>query len=144
MSRQGSKNSLVKTKWRETLRREPCSYCGRTEAEILADIPPDAWTRLSNRPITCEHIQPVSDGGVNAWWNLAPACWHCNISRASTPFLIFLIESRRLLVFPEELRRRQRTAFHRRLSRHDRKRRQIRELRTPIWQLSGGADPPAG
>lgn len=55
------------------LRNDPCSYCGKTVEKICVD-----------------HIDPLSKGGANEWWNLTAACLSCNSSKRDKPLLTHL------------------------------------------------------
>ena len=45
-----------------------CVYCGK------------GLTR-ANQDFTVDHIIPLSKGGGNGLWNLAPCCFNCNQSK---------------------------------------------------------------
>lgn len=50
--------------WRKSIRNNPCFYCGEF-AEVMHD----------------DHMNPLSRGGTDHWWNLVRACAHCNLSK---------------------------------------------------------------
>lgn len=58
--------------------RFACQYCGRTPPTVVLE---------------CDHIVPVSAGGVNEDWNLITACFDCNRGKSD----------RLLSVVPESL-----------------------------------------
>ena len=45
--------------------RSRCAYCGTSE-------------QISGIPLTIDHIQPTSKGGLTNFENLCLACWSCN------------------------------------------------------------------
>jgi len=55
-----------------------CGYCGRRfgEGGPLSDA-------------SLEHLQKVSDGGQDSWWNCIAACVRCNSRRDMSPMLWF-------------------------------------------------------
>jgi hypothetical protein len=54
-----------------------CRYCGK---------------QLTHFTATLDHVQPVSEGGDNAFENLTTACLHCNSQRGSRPVMDILVE----------------------------------------------------
>jgi 5-methylcytosine-specific restriction endonuclease McrA len=61
------------SKYKNSVRDDPCSYCGKQSEGI-------------------DHIVPKSAGGENTFHNLAGACSPCNSRKSSRPLLIFLLE----------------------------------------------------
>jgi 5-methylcytosine-specific restriction endonuclease McrA len=57
----------------ETLRNDPCNYCG------------------APAPSTVDHIVPLSKGGVHHWTNLVAACQSCNSSKGTKSLAEFLL-----------------------------------------------------
>lgn len=53
---------------------DPCAYCGKAASEV-------------------DHIVPLSDGGQNAWDNLAAACRTCNSSKNDRPLLLWMLHA---------------------------------------------------
>jgi 5-methylcytosine-specific restriction endonuclease McrA len=54
------------------VRADPCCYCGGPGGTI-------------------DHVVPKSRGGLNAWSNMAGACWLCNNEKKSVTLLDFLL-----------------------------------------------------
>ncbi len=54
-----------------------CHYCGK---------------QLTRFNATLDHLQPVTQGGDNAYDNLVTACLHCNSRRGSRPVMDWLAE----------------------------------------------------
>lgn len=75
--------------WRKFLRREPCVYCGRAPREIKAIG--KKYREGHATPMAVDHILAKEHGGRSGWENEAPACWSCNNSRGTQPFLFFMI-----------------------------------------------------
>jgi 5-methylcytosine-specific restriction endonuclease McrA len=62
--------ALTQEPWRDTLRRDPCAYCGRPSDHI-------------------DHIIPRAHGGPDRWTNYTAACWR-NHSKGAHPMLRWL------------------------------------------------------
>lgn len=52
---------------------DPCVYCGAPQEHD-------------------DHIQPVSKGGTDHWYNIAPACADCNLRKTDKLLLHFLLD----------------------------------------------------
>lgn len=80
--------------WPVILRRDPCSYCNRLEA----DIPGGQGRKWqigngNTRKMTIEHVVPKGlelqrPAGVE---NKVAACWNCNHTRNNLPLLAYLL-----------------------------------------------------
>lgn len=58
----------------QTLRKDPCSYCGKPGGTI-------------------DHIIPISKGGKNHWSNLTAACRYCNSRKADKTLIVWLVST---------------------------------------------------
>lgn len=64
--------SQPRDSYEDTLRNDPCAFCG-------------------DRPAgTVDHITPKSLGGKNGWRNLTGACEECNRQKSSASVLLYL------------------------------------------------------
>jgi 5-methylcytosine-specific restriction endonuclease McrA len=61
---------------RASIRREPCSYCGKTKRK---------------NKMTLDHIDPRANNGKDNWENFAIACEDCNSRKGALPLLPFLV-----------------------------------------------------
>ena len=70
-----TENTLTDTEWQETLEyfNHACAYCGR-----------------GDRPLTQEHIIPVSEGGGYTKENIVPACKPCNSKKRNKSIFAML------------------------------------------------------
>ena len=68
--RRGGK-SVEAAEYASLIERDPCSYCGAPATQI-------------------DHIEPVTRGGSNEWYNLTAACKACNSGKRDKPLLIWL------------------------------------------------------
>lgn len=57
----------------DVLKQDPCCYCGASPVS------------------TIDHIEPVSKGGPDDWWNLTAACLPCNQAKKTKSVLEFLL-----------------------------------------------------
>lgn len=64
--------AMTAYEWRRVMLHDPCVYCG-------------------GQATTSDHIQPASTGGSAHWSNRAPACQRCNVEKAATGLLQFLV-----------------------------------------------------
>jgi hypothetical protein len=78
--------------WKDRIRSEPCSYCGR-------DAHPQKDNGRGKAFRTIDHIQPRSTGGINCWENYTSCCQACNQKRGTTPLLQFMTDIK-VLQFP--------------------------------------------
>lgn len=56
----------LSVQYRKAIRHDPCFYCG---------------SRL--KVMHVDHMQPLSRGGTDHWWNLVRACASCNLSKGA-------------------------------------------------------------
>ncbi|MGZ6637860.1 MAG: HNH endonuclease [Solirubrobacteraceae bacterium] len=64
-------NALGAEPWSDTLRRDPCSYCGGRADHV-------------------DHIVARADGGEGCWTNYTTACCQCNQAKGSRSLLFWL------------------------------------------------------
>ncbi|MFJ8727783.1 HNH endonuclease [Streptomyces sp. NPDC093269] len=57
--------------YRAIIANDPCVYCGNPTEQI-------------------DHIKPIAGGGSDRWDNYAASCQPCNLSKYTTPLLLFL------------------------------------------------------
>lgn len=72
--RQGRQLDVVDREFKAIVRGDPCNFCGARGADTAH-----------------EHIEPLSDGGVNIWTNMGSACRACNTSKGARSLLEFLL-----------------------------------------------------
>lgn len=70
--------------WRDRVRSEPCSYCGKNAH------PSKAHNGKAYR--TLDHVVPHSQGGMNCWENLVSSCPTCNNARGTVPILHYALK----------------------------------------------------
>ncbi len=85
--------------WRSRARR--AIKCG-----VGADLPYETWMELrrsynelcvycgERKPLTQDHVTPLTHGGLHNALNVVPACKHCNSSKGARPLLVFLATRR--------------------------------------------------
>jgi len=56
-----------------------CHYCGE-------------WIGIGY--LTVDHVVPLSNGGSNTIDNIVPACSHCNFSKGSSSYPVYLIKGK--------------------------------------------------
>lgn len=61
--------------YKKIISLDPCVYCGAPHEHN-------------------DHIQPVSKAGTDHWYNIAPACADCNLSKTDKLLLHFLLEKK--------------------------------------------------
>ncbi len=83
--------------YRQILVRDPCAYCGATDARLAWDDDGgrscgEAYWSYLLIGMHRDHIEPRSGAGSDVWDNLTAACRSCNSSKGTNRLLLWMVE----------------------------------------------------
>ncbi|WP_157186547.1 HNH endonuclease [Nocardia jiangxiensis] len=75
-----AQDKIDSVEWRKRIANDPCYYCGKSAESMHVD-----------------HMNPLSRGGTDHWWNLVRSCQQCNLRKNAKTAEEFIEELDRCL-----------------------------------------------